>query len=153
MPYMMLSAIEVPVYDTISINTWHLVDSDKHLDWGGSTTYQTQFEASVATWENYKYGVIRKDDDTTVMDVTLSDYYEVSTTAGVTSSSGTIAFNSYRMNNYSTDQLLNVCIHELGHALGLAHNQPGDVMYAYVLTTTSLSSNDKASYDESYNRY
>ncbi len=37
--------------------------------------------------------------------------------------------------------------------LGLAHNAKGDVMYAYVSSVTSLSANDKASYDASYKRY
>lgn len=149
----MLYTLVVPAYATSSVLTWHLAGSDKHLDWGGSTTYQAEFNASVTVWNNHKPGVIRQDDAATVRDVTISDYYEVSTTAGVTSSSGTIKFNTYKMNTYTTDQLLNVYIHELGHALGLAHNQPGDVMYAYVSTTTSLSANDKASYDESYNQY
>ena len=55
------------------------------------------------------------------------------------------------MGAYSSDKKKNVCMHELGHALGLAHNASGDVMYAYVSTVTSLSANDKASYDYAYN--
>lgn len=102
---------------------------------------------------NYKSGVIRKDGLTTIKDVTISDYYEVSTTAGVTSSAGTIKFNTYLMDGYTATKRKNVCTHEIGHALGLAHNKEGDVMYAYVSTTTSLSANDKASYDESCKRY
>ena len=108
------------------------------MDWKGSTSYQTQFNSAVSTWNNYKSGVIRKDAWNTINDVTISDYNEVSSTAGVTSSAGTIK---------------NVCTHELGHALGLAHNAKGDVMYAYVNSVTSLSANDKASYDASYKRY
>ena len=41
----------------------------------------------------------------------------------------------------------------LFHVWQLAHNKSGDVMYAYVSTVTSLSANDKASYDKSYDRY
>ena len=78
---------------------------------------------------------------------------EVSSTAGVTSSAGTIKFNTYQMDNFTSAQKRNVCTHELGHALGLAHNAKGDVMYAYVSSVTSLSANDKASYDASYKRY
>lgn len=84
---------------------------------------------------------------------TISDYNEVSSTAGVTSSAGTIKFNTYQMDNFTSAQKRNVCTHELGHALGLAHNAKGDVMYAYVSSVTSLSANDKASYDASYKRY
>ena len=83
----------------------------------------------------------------------LSDYYEVSSTAGVTAKAGTIKFNTYQMDNYTTSKKRNVCAHELGHALGLAHNQKGDIMYAYVSIVTSLSANDKASYNASYKRY
>lgn len=123
------------------------------LDWKGSTSYQTQFNSAVSTWNNYKSGVIRKDAWNTINDVTISDYYEVSSTAGVTSSAGTIKFNTYQMDNFTSAQKRNVCTHELGHALGLAHNAKGDVMYAYVSSVTSLSANDKASYDASYKRY
>lgn len=138
---------------TTAILDWYLVDSGKHLDWKGSTSYQTQFNSAVSTWNNYKSGVIRKDAWNTINDVTISDYYEVSSTAGVTSSAGTIKFNTYQMDNFTSAQKQNVCTHELGHALGLAHNAKGDVMYAYVSSLKSLSANDKASYDASYKRY
>lgn len=109
--------------------------------------------AAVNIWNNYKSGVIRKDSWNTINDVTISDYYEVSSTAGVTAKAGTIKFNTYQMDNYTTSKKRNVCAHELGHALGLAHNQKGDIMYAYVSIVTSLSANDKASYNASYKRY
>lgn len=151
---MMLVTMVVPAYAaTTAILTWHLVDSGKHLDWGGSTAYQTEFDNGVTTWNNYKSGVIRKDDLLTIKDVTISDYYEISNTAGITSSAGTIKFNTYKMDDYTTTKRKNVTTRELGHALGLDHNQSGDVMYKYVSTTTSLSENDKASYDKSYDRY
>lgn len=109
------------------------------MDWKGSTSYQTQFNSAVSTWNNYKSGVIRKDAWNTINDVTISDYNEVSSTAGVTSSAGTIKFNTYQMDNFTSAQKRNVCTHELGHALGLAHNAKGDVMYAYVSSVTILS--------------
>ena len=109
--------------------------------------------AAVNIWNNSKSGVIRKDSWNTINDVTISDYYEVSSTAGVTAKAGTIKFNTYQMDNYTTSKKRNVCAHELGHALGLAHNQKGDIMYAYVSIVTSLSANDKASYNASYKRY
>ena len=92
---------------------WYLVDSGKHLDWKGSTSYQTQFNSAVSTWNNYKSGVIRKDAWNTINDVTISDYNEVSSTAGVTSSAGTIKFNTYQMDNFTSAQKRNVCTHEL----------------------------------------
>ncbi len=144
----------MPVYAAANVATlsWSLIDSGKHLDWGGSTAYQTEFNAAINTWNSYKAGVIRKDSWNTIKDVTISDYSEVSSVVGVTSSAGTIKFNTYNMQNLTSTERLNTCTHELGHALGLAHNQVGDVMYAYVSTVTNLSDNDKASYDASYNR-
>ncbi|MBP1307680.1 MULTISPECIES: matrixin family metalloprotease [Paenibacillus] len=138
---------------TTSLLSWDLVDSTKHLEWGGSTAYQNSFNAGVNSWENYKFGIIRPDYVSTIEDVTLSDYYEVSTTAGVTSSAGTLKFNEYRMNTYSSNQKQNVATHELGHALGLGHNTSSDVMYMYVTSITTLSANDKASYDLAYKKY
>lgn len=135
------------------ILSWHLVDSGKHLDWGGSTKYQSYFDSGVNVWNGYKKGVIRKDTIFTIEDVRISDYTEKSNTAGVTSSAGTIKFNKYTMDKLTSTQKKNVAIHELGHALGLAHNTSNDVMYKYVSTNTTLSSNDKASYDASYKRY
>lgn len=47
------------------------------------------------------------------------------------------------MDNFTSAQKQNVCTHELGHALGLAHNAKGDVMYAYVSSVKSLSLSSK----------
>lgn len=133
--------------------SWDLVDSGKHMDWDGSTKYQSYFNSGVTVWNNHKKGVIRKDTATRIEDVKISDYTEKSSTAGVTSSAGTIKFNKYTMDNLSKTKKKNVAIHELGHALGLAHNTSKDVMYKYVSTKTTLSSNDKASYNAAYKRY
>lgn len=149
----MLVSLSSTSYAKTSIQTWHLVDSGKHLDWDGSTAYQTQFNAAVKVWNNYKSGVIREDSVSVIQDVAISDFYEVSTTAGRTYASGAIKFNTYHMDGYSTTKKKNVCIHELGHALGLDHNEEGDIMYEYASTVTSLTSNDKESYDKSYERY
>lgn len=137
---------------TVAILDWALLDSDKHLDWDGSTKYQTLFNAAVNTWNAYKPGVIREDTWYYWEDVYISDYYEVSWTCGYTSSAGEIKFNTYTMDNSGWTDLnrQNVCTHELGHALGLDHNQYNDIMYAYNSSRITLSENDKASYDASY---
>lgn len=133
--------------------SWNLVDSGKHMDWDGSTKYQTQFNAGVKTWNGFKSGVIRKDSAKVIQDVAISDYSEKSSVAGVTSSQGSIRFNKYVMDTLSATKKQNVATHELGHALGLAHNTSSDVMYKYVSTKTSLSANDKASYTAAYKKY
>ena len=47
---------------------------------------------------------------------------------------------------------LKTCMHEMGHALDLGDNDSADVMYGTKSSTTTLTTNDKRSYDISYNR-
>ncbi|MCD8328361.1 MAG: matrixin family metalloprotease [Ruminococcus sp.] len=139
---------------TVKINSWYLIDSGGHLDWDGSTTYIDFYKQAVKVWNNYKSGVICEDTVWTIEDVKISDCYDDNTTTAATTSGNTdtIKFNTYIMNKLGGDQIRNVCIHELGHALGLAHNTSSDVMYKYVTTINKLSANDKASYDASFKR-
>lgn len=134
----------------VKVMRWHLVDSGKHLDWDGKTSYKLQFAGAIKVWNNYKKGVIRKDNIMRWQDLAVSDCFEVSATAGITFSNGIIRFNKYNMDMFSNAQKKNVCIHELGHALGLEHNTSRDIMYAYATTRVKLSSNDKKSYDYAY---
>ena len=142
----------LPVHAAGNVSTlsWNLVDSTKHLDYDSDTKYLKYVAWSQSLWNAYKSGVIRVSGDPQYTDVTISDYYEVSSTAGYTSSDGIIQFNDYQMSTYGTEQKRFVCAHELGHALGLAHNLSGSIMYAYVSTTNTLSIHDKASYDYCY---
>jgi len=150
----LIGSLKLPVEAAfVSINTWNLVDSSKHSDWNGSTKYSARFNKAVITWNIHKVGVIRKTTSTSGADVTISDYYKNNNVAGVTSSAGTIKFNTFKMDGYTKKQRRNVCTHELGHALGLAHNYSGDVMYTYVSKVVTLSLNDKASYDAAYLKY
>lgn len=137
-------------YAAARVLSWNLVDSKKHMDWDGKTKYSKEFRSAIKVWNNYKKGVIRKDSLRTWQDVVVSDYYEVSNTAGVTSMYGTIQFNKYNMDKLPSNYRKNVCIHELGHALGLAHNTQNDIMYAYTTSRVKLSKNDKASYNYAY---
>ena len=134
----------------IKIMKWNLVDSGKHLDWDGKTEYKSQFESAIKVWNSYKKGVIRKDNLVRWQDLAVSDCFEVSTMAGITFSNGIIRFNKYNMDMFNYNQKKNVCIHELGHALGLGHNTSGDIMYAYATAKVKLSYNDKKSYDYAY---
>lgn len=56
-----------------SIQSWDLVDSGKHLDWGGTSKYIKEFKSAVKKWNNYKSGVIRKDTIKTKQDVKIVD--------------------------------------------------------------------------------
>ncbi|MBE5935210.1 MAG: matrixin family metalloprotease [Lachnospiraceae bacterium] len=138
------------VYAGVKVLNWDLVDSGKHLDWDGSTKYMKQFKSAVNVWNGYKKGVIRKDSLFRIQDVAISDCFEVSSTAGVTGSNGVIRFNKYIMDRLSYNGQKNVCIHELGHALGLDHNTSRDIMYMYATNRVALSYNDKISYNYAY---
>lgn len=138
---------------TIAILDWHLVGTDKHLDWTGNSQYISDFELGTQIWNNYKPDVIRKATGDMSIELTVSDFSEVSAAVGITSSRGTIKLNSYYMDRYSSIERQNVCAHELGHALGLDHNLVGNIMYVEVSNMITLSENDRASYDASYARY
>lgn len=138
---------------SVKLLTWDLVDSGKHLDWDGSTKYQTQFNAAVKTWNSHKSGVIRKDTISIIEDVKISDFSEKSNIAGVTSPRGTIRFNKYVVDTYTNAKRQNVATHELGHALGLDHNTSKDIMHGFITTKIYLSANDKASYNAAYKKY
>jgi predicted Zn-dependent protease len=56
----------------------------------------------------------------------------------------------YIMDEFTYNGQKNVCIHELGHALGLEHNTSSDIMYMYATQRVKLSHNDKISYDFAY---
>jgi hypothetical protein len=133
---------------------WDLVDSGKHLDYDGNSSYMSSVTSAVNTWENYKSGIIRQDSWSVIQDVYVSDYYEASDTLGVTSSSGTIKFNTYNFSTMTSAQRQKTATHEFGHALGLDHTTgTNDVMRQGLLSTTALSSTDKSSYDAAYATY
>lgn len=142
---------------SIILQTWDLVDSGKHLDWGGSSKYQTQFNNAVNTWNNYKSGVIRKDTLTTVQDVTITDVNKKNVKwAGQTDAfPRVIRLNKYYLDNYSNDRRQNCCVHELGHALRLEHRdkEPDSVMRSANTPIKVLSLGDKRNYDAAYKQY
>ncbi len=140
-------------WGTLSLQTWDLVDSGKHLDYKNNSSYSVS--SGVTVWNNYKSGVIRADTILTANDVTYSDVNSLGgDTVGRTSSNGTIKFAHNYMSTLSTNQKLNVIIHETGHALRLNHrNESDSVMQEYVTSITTLSLGDKRNYDWAYNNY
>ncbi len=139
---------------TISIQDWDLVDSGKHCDYDGDSIYMSYIETGASTWNSYKSGVLRPDTILVIEDVNIFDFdWAGSSYAGLTSPNGTLKFNIYYMDGYTESQRLNVATHELGHCLGLDHNLSFDLMYEYVTSKTTLSTNDKASYDAAYANY
>lgn len=152
----MIMSLSIPVFATTYVLTWDLVDSGKHLDYDGDSTYMSYISTGASTWNAYKSGVIRADSALVVEDVYVSDVNSANGWAGMTYQSGKIELNTYYMANYSTSRKTNVAAHELGHALGLAHSTSTDLMDASITSHTStqaLSQNDKDSYDAAYKNY
>lgn len=139
---------------TVTTNSWNLVDSGKHLDWDGNSNYLVYFTDAIATWNSYKAGVIRRDTWSVVEDVSISDYYGDTETVVKVSADGKIKFNQRVMDTISDSKKENACAMALGLALGLGETtNKSDIMYKYNTSNTSLSVNDKASYDSVYKTY
>ena len=135
------------------VQTWDLVDSGKHLDYDGNSVYMSQVKTAAGKWNAYKSGVIRPDSAKVIEDVFCADYSANDGINATTYSYGSIKFNKKVLGPKVDSRKLNVAIHELGHALGLDHNTSSDIMYKYDTTKTTLSANDKASYDAAYKKY
>lgn len=133
--------------------TWDLVDSGKHMDYDGNSKYMSYVQSGASVWNNYKSGVIRPDSASVIEDVYCSDTSANNNVNATTYSSGKIVFNKTNMDKLTSSGKKNVAMHELGHGLGLAHNTSADIMYQYSTTKTTLSSNDKLSYDAAYKEY
>lgn len=61
---------------------------------------------------------------------------------GVTYSDGKIGYNTYLMEKEDDNKKLSLCMHELGHAIGLAHNDEKDSIMGPKRDITELSDND-----------
>jgi Predicted Zn-dependent proteases len=136
------------------LQTWNLVDSGKHMDYINNSKYN-QIATAINKWNSYKPGIIRKDTLLTINDVTLKDVNTLGgTVVARTYQSGKIEFAKDYMDTFGSTKKLNVCIHEIGHALGLDHRNENDsVMYPYVTSITTLSQADKVNYDAAYKTY
>lgn len=141
---------------TIQLSQYWAADSGKHLDWSGSSKYISQFRMAVNKWNSYKSGVIREDFWNTVNDLKIYDveYISSGVVARTSANTGKMEFATRYMDGYNSAQKQNVCIHELGYALVLAHrNESDSVMQEIVTSIITLSEGAKRNYDEAYKRY
>lgn len=137
-----------------TISRWNsdLYDSSGYLDYAvkyGEYVYYTDRAASI--WNAYKSGVIRKSESG--VDVYVQDIYDSSddSNPGLTyPRDRLITLNRFYLDNYTPNQKQNTILHEMGHALGLYHNELDDVMYKKVTSNITLTTNDKKSYDYAY---
>ncbi len=149
-----LEATTILAEGIVTLNNFDLVDGGKHLDWDGGSNYKEVFKVAVQVYNEYKSGVVRPDRWNTLEDVTIGDYYTVNAVNAYTSSKGYIRFNQYNMDQQTDAQNRQTALKVLGYALGLgATSNKIDVMYKYTSTASSLSGNDKASYDAAYKEY
>jgi hypothetical protein len=120
------------------------------IRWGGTTKYLTQWKAGISTWQALRKIYIAPDTVWTFEDLTVSDVYNSDTQfAGWYQpkvGSDSLKFNTYYMNKATNAQKQLASTHELGHALGLDHSIPGNVMYFMGDSQTWLGTQDKYDY-------
>ncbi len=91
----------------------------------------------------------------TYEDLTYSDYYNpYSSVDGKYTpnsyGSDDLEFNQYNMNQHTADEKKKTALHELGHALGLAHSYRPNVMYEFLESYTQLGQHDIDDYNYLY---
>lgn len=162
---------------SIKINNWNLVDINKHCDWASSvngTKYASMIATATEAWNNSRFpDVFRKDDWIKIKDVEIKtlatdpqgkgaygctyskDYKEGPNND--TSKAKTIELYLDKLEILESDlQRQKIITHELGHALGLAHNNEaeGSIMTQGSLPYgISFSRDDIESFEASYNEY
>lgn len=124
---------------------------DGEIRWGGSTTYASQWNAGISTWNNLDPIDILPDTIWTYQDLTVDDVYEPneSWTGCYIYSIGSddIELNTAKLDDDTSAQKQNTTTHELGHALGLDHSFSGNIMYYAQTSQTALGVHDQSDYD------
>lgn len=138
---------------SLKINSWNLVDSGKHLDWDGNSTFTETWALSVSAW-NAVHNIIRPDSWRWIQDVWVTGYYTANDNVmGYCTSGGTIAFNGFYFNTMTNDERQKTQMHEIGHALGLDENNTSlnSIMKQGRRAQVTLAMEDVEAFDYLYN--
>jgi hypothetical protein len=122
------------------------------MRWGGSTTYATEWDNAIDTWNASTSGAVNiyyagSDENLIVEDIDdpLEDW------AGkwfAEEEPPRIRLNEDQLSGATANQIQCVTTHELGHSLGLAHSLFGNVMYAFCDSgQRTLGTNDVSDYE------
>jgi hypothetical protein len=144
----------------------HFIDYDSvddcEIRWEDETDYDTPRQWAQARWEARKnrdvYNNWKEDDcvdlapdawftnaDLEWKDVTRSDVTWVGQYQNEFGADD-ILLNKYYMRDFGDCKRKSVAMHELGHAHGLGHSYPGQIMNSYVQNICYLQSHDLADY-------
>jgi parallel beta-helix repeat protein len=130
------------------------VDSGDSIHWEGGPGYLDEWYYSLDTWNALGNVDIATDTAFTVLDLTVSTTSRSDVSwAGAWSNDpdlldpDTLTLNTYYMDSYNSARRKNVILHELGHALGLAHSYLGNLLNYSVTETTSVGSQDSSDYN------
>ena len=145
-----LWVFENTIVRSLRVNPWDLVNQG-YCNIAGSTKYQSLFQDCMVAWNNYM-GVQRFRRSNSNVNLRIYDLQNDPLNENAiarTYANGIIEFYTSQMDAMDSNaQKQHTIMHELGHALGLGHNNySGNIMaqgaYAY---KTSLGLDDKASY-------
>ncbi len=131
------------------------VNPSKQILYTASSSYMTAWHAAVGTWNAQTPVRIATTTSTTsttlvVRDVTWPDSQIVALYTHreyfTPSATSTIELNNYQMASSSSNVRQNTITHELGHALGLYHSYPPNIMNPVVTSTIVLGFQDLFDY-------
>lgn len=137
--------------NTYAIDYNNSVDSGE-IRWWWSTIYSSQLQSAISVWNNYGDINIAPDTASTYEDLHIYDknYSNYDWTWRWTYrfwTSDKLELNTAKLYNDSSNEKQNTIMHELGHALGLDHSLPNNILYDYQTSKITLWYQDKADYD------
>ncbi len=134
----------------VSTQYWRLMHNGK-LYYRCASKFEDYVAYAKRQWNSCQSGTIS---ESSSPDVIIKGTGELPLdVAGITYATGVIYFNTTVWDTWTEDANAKrkyTAMHEMGHALGCAHNVYGSIMYKDVTAITTLSLDDKASFNYAY---